>query len=104
MTDVTITLCNRCTFDGTNLHDDTLAGTDLAPTTAISPLMDQVGISLLGALRAAATDPASLIGSAVTDVTIEGRQLSELLRISNGLSSVLFLDSIPSPPPSSRLI
>lgn len=74
------------------LADGTLAGADLDLTTAIKTLVEQVGVSLSDALRAATTVPAKLIGAPVPDVTRDGTSTSDMIRISADLSGVAFLN------------
>ena len=73
------------------LADGTLAGADLDLTTAVRILVDQVGLPIDAALRAATSVPSSLIGAAVPDVTREGSQISDVIRISRDLDGVAFL-------------
>lgn len=80
------------------LADGTLAGADLNLTTAVKTMVDQVGITLENALRAATSVPAGLIGTSVPDLTREGTQISDMVRISRDLSEVCFLEDISSQP------
>ncbi|EEE47155.1 N-acetylglucosamine-6-phosphate deacetylase [Roseibium alexandrii] len=68
------------------LEDGTLAGADLDLLTAVRVLVDQVDISLAGALRAATKTPAELIDG--KPFNLLGRSKDSFIRISKDLQSL----------------
>ena len=70
------------------LADGTLAGADLDLTTAISVLVNQVGVGLEAALSAATRSPADLIGLAGHQMTVGATTRSDLIRIRRDLSGL----------------
>lgn len=74
------------------LEDGTLAGADLDLTTAIRVLVEQVGVPLDDALRAATTHPARLIGREIAVPTRPGTGMRDMIRIAADLSGLVPLD------------
>jgi len=70
------------------LADDTLAGADLDLVTAISVLVNKVGIDLEEALSAAIRRPAELCGLHKFDLQTGRSDLSDVIRIKSDLSGV----------------
>lgn len=70
------------------LKDGTLAGADLDLTTAIQTLVQQVGVPLEGALRAATTVPAALAGIPAPIFEPAHCTLRDIIRLSQDLSDV----------------
>jgi N-acetylglucosamine-6-phosphate deacetylase len=61
------------------LDDGTLAGADLDLTRAVKVMVEDVGISLVDALRAATSTPATLIGRRYGQVPLQS-----MMRLSTG--------------------
>ncbi len=70
------------------LSDGTLAGADLDLTSAVHVLVNQVGIPLETALRAATSGPAKLAGIPAGRLAPNSTQETDIIRISSDLSSV----------------
>ena len=71
------------------LSDGTLAGADLNLTTAISVLVNQVGVELESALAAATTIPAKLAGISTYGLEKNVTPQTDLVRISRDLSTAM---------------
>ncbi|MCT2538929.1 N-acetylglucosamine-6-phosphate deacetylase [Sedimentimonas flavescens] len=70
------------------LEDGTLAGADLDLTTAIRVLVNDVGVSLPEALRAATSAPAAIIGQTTQGQLAIGCKLDSVIRIDALLGTV----------------
>ncbi|MCK0150070.1 N-acetylglucosamine-6-phosphate deacetylase [Marivita sp. S6314] len=73
------------------LSDGTLAGADLDLTQAIRTMVDQVGVPLVEALRAAITTPAALIGHQSVMLKPGVTRQSDMIRLSGDLRTVSHL-------------